>query len=126
MARWSSAVGPGAHERMRFVFVDRILDLEPSRRILTTKSLPLLDGYLTGRYPGEPLVPASMVIECLAQAGGWLNLVSRDFGVKSVLALVEGFRLYRPLRAGETLLIDVRAVYGHRNGATVPIRMVSC
>jgi 3-hydroxyacyl-[acyl-carrier-protein] dehydratase len=103
---------------VRFLFVDRILELERGKRILATKTVTSMDGFLTEHYTRRPLAPATLVIECLAQAGGWLNLISHDFRVKTVLALIEGVRILRDVRPGDTLLLDVHMLYSHADGAT--------
>ncbi len=104
---------------MRFLFIDRILELEPGQRILATKTVTMMDEYLTAHYQRIPLVPATMVVECLLQAGGWLNLISRDFRVKTVVALIEGVQVHREARPGETLDLEAYLLYGHADGATV-------
>jgi 3-hydroxyacyl-[acyl-carrier-protein] dehydratase len=104
---------------VRFLFVDNILELERDKRILATKSFTVMDTFLTAHYPRCPAVPASLLIECLAQAGGWLNLISREFAVKTLLVLVEGVRIYRQAKLGETLLLDVQTLYAHPDGMTV-------
>lgn len=104
---------------MRFLFVDRILEVEPGRRLRAVKAIGQMDGYLTAHYPQLPLAPATLVVESLAQAGGWLNLITRDFGVKMVLVLIEGARIFRQARPGDVLTLDVHLLYVHTDGATV-------
>ena len=104
---------------MRFIFIDRIVELEPDRRIRAVKAIGQMDGYLNAHYPRRPIAPATLVIEALAQAGGWLNLISRDFGVKVVLGLVEGARIFRPVLPGDVLTLEVELLRGHPDGATV-------
>ena len=104
---------------MRFLFVDQILEAEPGNRLLASKTIGNMDEYLASHYPRRPLVPPTLVIECLAQAGGWLNLISRDFGVKTVLGLIEGVRVHRDVRPGEVLSLEVWLEYAHQDGATV-------
>ena len=91
----------------------------PARRLRAVKSIGQMDGYLTAHYPRRPIVPATLVVEALAQAGGWLNLISRDFGVKTVLGLIEGARVLRPVQPGDVLTLDVDILYVHSDGATV-------
>jgi 3-hydroxymyristoyl/3-hydroxydecanoyl-(acyl carrier protein) dehydratase len=104
---------------MRFLFVDRILDVTPGKSLLASKAIPIMDGYLNAHYPGQPVVPATITAECFAQAGGWLNLISREFRVKAVLALIEGLKIRRDVQPGETLFVEVRMEYLHVTGATL-------
>ena len=104
---------------MRFLFVDRILELERGKRILATKTITAMDPYLTAHYPRLQVVPTTLIIECLAQTGGWLNLISKDFSVKTVLAVCEGVRIRRHVWPGDTLLLEARMLRAHSDGATV-------
>jgi 3-hydroxyacyl-[acyl-carrier-protein] dehydratase len=104
---------------MRFLFVDRIIDTEPGKYLVATRSLGVMDGYFGNHYPHLAVVPLTVLIECLAQAGGWLNVISRDFSVKTVLALVEGVEFHVPAQPGDMLTLDVRMRYQHYEGATM-------
>jgi 3-hydroxyacyl-[acyl-carrier-protein] dehydratase len=104
---------------VRFLFIDRIVEVEPGRRLRAVKAIGQMDGYLTAHYTHLPIVPSTLVIEALAQAGGWLNLISRDFGVKAVLGLVEGARILRQVQPGDVMTLDVDLLYVHSDGATV-------
>lgn len=104
---------------MRFLFVDSILELEGGKRILATKAITAMDEYLTAHYPRRPVVPPTLVLESLAQTGGWLNLISRDFKVKTILVLIEGVRVHRQVRLGDTLFLEVQLLYAHSDGVTV-------
>jgi 3-hydroxyacyl-[acyl-carrier-protein] dehydratase len=104
---------------MRFLLVDRILAVEGQRRIVAVKTVAHMDDYLTAHYPRRPVAPATLVVEALAQAGGWLHLINHDFGLKTVLALVEGVRLHRPVLPGDTLTLDVQVLRSHSDGATL-------
>ncbi len=103
---------------MRFLFYDRILEMERGKRALATKLVSIADEYLDEHYGRRALMPATLVIECLAQVSGWLNLVTRDFSIRMVLGLIEGARLYRPVRPGDTLSLEVWMLYAHADGAT--------
>ncbi len=104
---------------MRFLLLDRILELERGKRILATKTVSLMDEYLTEHYTRRPVMPPSLLLESLAQTGGWLNLISSDFGVRIVLALIEGGRIHSQVSPGDVLLLEAHLLYGHVDGATV-------
>ncbi|HBY94867.1 MAG TPA: hypothetical protein DEP84_13070 [Chloroflexi bacterium] len=104
---------------MRFLFLDRILEVERGKRLLATKTASIMDEYFTMHYARQPLMPAALVIECLAQAGGWLNIISRDFRVRTVLGLLEEAQIRRPVRAGDLLIVEAQMMYMHVDGATL-------
>ena len=50
--------------------IDRILELEPGKRIVALKNVTFNEPHFTGHYPGYPVMPGVLMIEALAQAGG--------------------------------------------------------
>lgn len=104
---------------MRFIFNDHILEVEVGKRILASKTVSLMDEYLSEHYSKRPIMPASMLMECLAQTAGWLVQCAHGFNLYLVIVIVEGMRLTRPVRPGETLLLEAHMVHAHRHGATM-------
>jgi 3-hydroxyacyl-[acyl-carrier-protein] dehydratase len=103
---------------LRFLHVDRILEIEKKERILAAKFTTRMDEYLTGHYGRVPVVPSTMVIEALLQTAGWLHMVNWDFRVKGAVMLIEGVRIYRQVRPGETILLEAKALHTHPEGIT--------
>jgi hypothetical protein len=64
-------------------------------------------------------MPSSILLECMAQTGGDLNLLTRGMETQTFLVLAEGFRVRRSPRPGETLLMDMQMARGHSDGASV-------
>ena len=62
--------------RYPFLLVDRVLELEPNRRILAMKSVSINEPFFQGHFPGHPVMPGVLVLEALAQAGGLLTQLS--------------------------------------------------
>jgi 3-hydroxyacyl-[acyl-carrier-protein] dehydratase len=104
---------------MRFLFLDRILEIEPGRRILASKLVTMADGYLVNHYADRPVMPPSILLECLAQVGGDLNLLTRGIEVQTFLIMADGLRVRRLPSPGETILIEVVMDRGQSAGATV-------
>jgi FabA-like domain len=51
---------------MRLRFVDRIVELEPSRRIETLTRVSGLDDVFADHVPGYPVLPGALVVEAFA------------------------------------------------------------
>ena len=71
---------------MRFVLIDRILDLQPGRSLTAVKNLSLAEEYLADHFPGFPVMPGVLMLEALTQAGAWLIRDMEDFA-HSVIVL---------------------------------------
>jgi 3-hydroxyacyl-[acyl-carrier-protein] dehydratase len=64
---------------MRFTLVDRILEVEPGRRIRVLKNLTLGEEYLADHFPTFPVMPGVLMLQTLVEAGSWLLRISEDF-----------------------------------------------
>jgi 3-hydroxyacyl-[acyl-carrier-protein] dehydratase len=64
---------------MRFVLIDRILDLQPGKSLTAVKNLSLAEEYLADHFPGFPVMPGVLMLEALTQAGAWLIRDTEDF-----------------------------------------------
>jgi 3-hydroxyacyl-[acyl-carrier-protein] dehydratase len=104
---------------VRFLFFDRIVEMELGKHALATKAVPVSDEYFPGHYERRAVMPPTLVLECIAQLGGWLNIAGCNMAIETVLALVEGVRFYRQVRAGDSLTIEVWMLYSHKDGATL-------
>src|ERR1051325_7827392 len=57
---------------MRFVLIDRIVDLQRGKSLVAVKNLSLAEEYLADHFPGFPVMPGVLMLEALTQAGAWL------------------------------------------------------
>lgn len=64
---------------MRFNLVDRILEVEPGKRIRIAKNLTLAEEYLADHFPTFPVMPGVLMLQTLVEAGAWLLRISEDF-----------------------------------------------
>ncbi len=104
---------------MRFLFFDEILECEPGRRALGKKTFSFDGHYFNRHFTRRPIVPATLVMEAVAQVAGWLNFVTHDRRIRTVVALAEEARLRRQIRVGETVHLAAEFVYLHPGGATM-------
>jgi 3-hydroxyacyl-[acyl-carrier-protein] dehydratase len=73
---------------MRFHLVDRILDVEPGKRLRAVKYLTLAEEYLADHFPTFPVMPGVLQLHSLVEAGAWLLRFGEDFA-RSVWVLRE-------------------------------------
>ena len=53
---------------MRFIFVDRIIALDPGRTIETLKNVSATEDVFEDHFPGHPILPGALVVETFEQA----------------------------------------------------------
>lgn len=99
--------------RYPFLLVDRVVELEPGKRILAWKNVSANEGYFQGHFPDHPVMPGVLVIEALAQAGGILTNVTNDTppgaegGRLSYLVKVDNAKFSRMVEPGDRLELEV-------------------
>lgn len=101
--------------RYPFLLVDRVVELEPHRRILAYKHVTANEPHFQGHFPGRQVMPGVLVIEALAQAGGLLTQLSAeaDGGAAHAeeklfyLVKVDNARFSRMVVPGDRLDLDV-------------------
>jgi 3-hydroxyacyl-[acyl-carrier-protein] dehydratase len=96
---------------MKFYLVDRILELDPPKRIVAVKSLSLAEEYLADHFPAYPVLPGVMMLEALVQSAAWLVRASTDFQ-KTVILLrdARNVRYGNFVRPGGQLVMEVEAL----------------
>ena len=88
---------------MRWFWIDRFIEFESGRRAVATKGITLVEEQMEGYGPWLPMMPASLIIEGLAQAGGLLVGEHNAFQERVVLAKIGKAVFHRPALAGDTL-----------------------
>ncbi len=74
---------------MRWIWIDRFEEFESGRRAVTVKNVTLAEEHLHDHFPGYPIMPASLMIEGMAQTAGILVGEANDFSEKVILAKVK-------------------------------------
>lgn len=97
--------------RYPFVLVDRVLELEPGKRVLAQKNVSYNEPFFPGHFPIHPVMPGVLIMEALAQAAGILsfNSMTDKPGGDSVYYFVgiDNCRFKRPVVPGDVLMLDV-------------------
>jgi 3-hydroxyacyl-[acyl-carrier-protein] dehydratase len=98
--------------RPPFLLVDRILELEPKKRIVGIKNVTINEPFFVGHFPGYPIMPGVLIIEAMAQTGGLLVLRDLpDRASKLVLfAAIEEARFRRPVVPGDQLRMELEVL----------------
>jgi 3-hydroxyacyl-[acyl-carrier-protein] dehydratase len=73
---------------MRWIWIDRFTEFEPRTRAVAVKNVSLAEEHLHDHWQAYPVMPASLMIEGMAQTGGLLVGQADNFANDVVLAKV--------------------------------------
>jgi 3-hydroxyacyl-[acyl-carrier-protein] dehydratase len=91
---------------MRWILIDRLLECEPGRRAVGSKSLACSDPIFADHFPDRPLVPGVLLIEMVAQTMGKCIKIAHP-EILTLLGKVISARFIHPVRPGDECLITV-------------------
>lgn len=108
--------------RYPFLLVDRVIELEPNKRIRAIKNVTINEPFFQGHFPGHPVMPGVLVVEAMAQVGGLLTQLSlvdtlEKSGKLFYLVKVDKARFSKMVVPGDQLDIEVILKRSIRNMA---------
>ena len=104
---------------MRWIWIDKFLVFRSGEFARAIKNLTLAEEHLHDHFPGYPVMPASLIIEGLAQTGGILVGEAGGFTQKVVLAKIPRADFFGVACAGDQLIYEVTLTDLRSEGAVV-------
>lgn len=93
--------------RYPFLLVDRVLELEPGKRITAIKNVTANEPFFQGHFPDFPVMPGVLICEALAQTAGIAVAVQDDLKNKlGLFASIDEFKIKRQVVPGDTLKLE--------------------
>jgi 3-hydroxyacyl-[acyl-carrier-protein] dehydratase len=96
---------PEGHTGLRFVFVDRILHLDPGAAIEIVKNVSATEDVFDDHFPGVPILPGALLLETFEQATQLLVAVTHDFTRVARLDSVSRAAFRGLVRPGDQLTV---------------------
>ena len=95
--------------RYPFLLVDRILEIEPRKRVVGIKNVTINEPFFQGHFPGHPIMPGVLIVEAMAQVGGMLLLGSMPDPESKVVYFtsLNNVKWRRPVRPGDQLRFEL-------------------
>ncbi|RUA29183.1 MAG: UDP-3-O-[3-hydroxymyristoyl] N-acetylglucosamine deacetylase [Bacteroidetes bacterium] len=96
---------------------DKILEMS-KEHVLGLKSVTMNEPFFAGHFPAEPVMPAVLQIEAMAQCGGILVMSGLDDPENYVTYFlkIDNVRLRNKVVPGDTILFDLRLLSPIRRG----------
>jgi beta-hydroxyacyl-ACP dehydratase FabZ len=94
--------------RYPMLLVDRILEIEEDR-IVGLKNVTINEPFFQGHFPGHPIMPGVLIIEAMAQVGGFLMMGSVEHPETKVVYFMslDKVKFRKPVIPGDQLRFEV-------------------
>ena len=107
--------------RYPLLLVDRVLELEPGKRVKALKNVTANEPHFTGHFPGAPIMPGVLILESMAQCGALMFLQDVPDRDRKLFYFggVDKARFRRPVVPGDQLVLDLEVIQRRSNSARV-------
>jgi len=100
--------------RPPFLWIDRVVELDPGVRCVAVKFVDPADPIFAGHFPAKPILPGVLLIEAVAQTAGVMlgsataRGTDQTGGQLALLAAVNRFKFLKPVTPGQELRIETK------------------
>ncbi|MEJ2659947.1 MAG: 3-hydroxyacyl-ACP dehydratase FabZ [Desulfobacteraceae bacterium] len=99
--------------RYPFLLVDRILELEPNKRVVGLKNVSMNEPFFQGHFPGTPIMPGVLILEAMAQTSGVLAIASMEKSGENALMYFMGLdqvKFRKMVVPGDQLIMELEVL----------------
>lgn len=97
--------------RYPMLFVDDICEIEYGKYVKGIKQVSANEPWVQGHFPDEPVFPGVLVIETMAQIGGFMFYTDDErVCLKAYLSKVEEVKFVSKVLPGQQLLVEANIV----------------
>lgn len=103
-------------QRFPFLYVDRVLELEPGVSAVGLKNVTINEDYFPGHFVHEPVIPGTIFIEIAAQITGIINAAATGIpGSRGIIVKMEDVKARAKVVPGDQLIAKVRILETNGN-----------
>ncbi len=98
--------------RFPFFLIDKVVDLQPNKKLIAIKNVSVNEQFFVGHFPGEKVMPGVLIIEAMAQAGCIYFYYSKNMQGKDLIYYLEkvSVKFTKPVVPGDQLKIEVTTI----------------
>lgn len=98
-------------QRFPMLFIDRIVELDPGKRVVAIKNVTINEQFFQGHFPDQPIMPGTLIIEAMAQASTFLFFEpDKKQKLNFYLGIVKDVRFLKPVSPGQQLKIEAESL----------------
>lgn len=103
--------------RYPFLLIDRILDVAPGKVVNALKNVTINEPFFQGHFPGQPVMPGVLIVEAMAQAGGFLilNSISNPDTKLMYFTAIKNAKFRRTIVPGDQVFFEVELIQFRMN-----------
>ena len=106
--------------RYPFLFVDRVIEIDPGKKGIGIKNVTINDGFFQGHFPQKAVMPGVIMIEAMAQTAGVVVLTSGAHNGKVALFMsITDVKFRKVVYPGDQLLMEVEIIRDRERTAHV-------
>jgi 3-hydroxyacyl-[acyl-carrier-protein] dehydratase len=109
---------------MRFLFVDRICELDKEKQVRAIKNIGWEEDFLEEVFPGLPIFSPVIATEAAAQALSWLIVEARGFTVKPLITVLDSYVCHRHVQPGDQIEMEGVVESFHHESALASARVL--
>jgi beta-hydroxyacyl-ACP dehydratase FabZ len=111
--------------RYPMLLIDRILEIDPGKRIVGLKNVSANEQFFQGHFPGAPVMPGVLIVEAMAQCAAVLFLRDLPDREKKLFLFggVDKARFRKPVVPGDQLILECEML--QKRASTVRMRGVA-
>ena len=100
------------HHRYPFLLIDEILELIPNKSVKAIKNVTFNEPYFQGHFPGRAIMPGVLIVEAMAQSGGFLLLHTVEDPAKQlvIFSRINYAKFRKKVVPGDTVIFETDLV----------------